>query len=87
MLTTASRTWQHEHGAMFGGYLAMIMPVECRERAAECRQMSEHAPSLRVRDILLDMARTWERLAIETEHSAPRSPKQVLRAQFQRGLE
>jgi hypothetical protein len=48
------------------------------------RQMSEPAPSLRVRDILIDIARTWERLALETDHSAPTSPKIVLRHQFRR---
>ena len=60
----------------------MISAVECREHAVECRQMSERAPSLRVRDILIDMARTWERLALETDHSAPTSPKIVLRHRF-----
>jgi hypothetical protein len=29
--------------------------------------MAERAPNLRVRDILLDMARTWTRLALEAE--------------------
>ena len=47
----------------------MISAVECRQHAVECRQMSERAPSLRVRDILIDMARTWERLALETDHA------------------
>jgi hypothetical protein len=65
----------------------MITPVECRERAAECRQITERALSLRVRDILIDIARTWERLAIEAEHSSPPSPKQVLRPQLLRGIE
>jgi hypothetical protein len=68
------------------GYGQMISAVECREHAVECRQMSEHAPSLRVRDILIDMARSWERLALETEHSAPTSPKLLLRHQFRREL-
>jgi hypothetical protein len=67
-----------------GGRGQMISAVECREHAVECRQMSERAPSLRVRDILIDMARTWERLALETDHSAPTSPKTVLRHQFRR---
>ena len=62
----------------------MISAVECSEHAAECRQMSERAPSLRVRDILIDMARTWERLALETDHRPPTSPKLVLRHQFRR---
>jgi len=45
----------------------MITPVECRQRAVECRQMAERAPSLRVRSILTDMAWTWTRLALEAE--------------------
>ena len=64
----------------------MISAVECREHAVECRQMSERAPSPRVRDILIDMARSWERLALETEHSAPTSAKLVLRHQFRKEL-
>jgi hypothetical protein len=48
--------------------------------------MSERAPSPRVRDILIDMARGWERLALETEHNAPTSAKFVLRHQFRREL-
>jgi hypothetical protein len=44
-------------------------PVECKEHAAECRQMAECAPNSRVRAILTDMARTWDRLAIEAEHT------------------
>jgi hypothetical protein len=67
---------------VLGGNGQMISALECRERAVECRQMSERAPSLRVRDILIDMARSWERLALETEHSAPTSAKLVLRHQF-----
>jgi hypothetical protein len=45
----------------------MITPVECRERSAECRAMAENAPNARVRAILIDMARTWARLALEAE--------------------
>jgi hypothetical protein len=45
----------------------MLTAAECRARSAECRQMAEHAPNLRVQDILLDMARTWTRLAFEAE--------------------
>jgi len=45
----------------------MITPVECRQRAVECRQMAERAPNLRVRSILTDMAWTWTRLALEAE--------------------
>ena len=47
--------------------VAMLSPEKCRDRAAECLQWAESASSLRVRDILLDVARTWTRLAIEAE--------------------
>ena len=70
-------------GCKVRGNGQMISAVECREHAVECRQMSERAPSPRVRDILIDMARSWERLALETEHSAPTSAKLVLRHQFE----
>jgi hypothetical protein len=42
-------------------------PIECKEYAAECRQMAERAPNSRVQAILIDMARTWDRLTIEAE--------------------
>ena len=48
---------------------AMITSRECRERAAECRQMAERAPNATVQAILIDMVRTWERLAIQAAHS------------------
>lgn len=48
--------------------LDMLTPERCRDRAAECRQMAERAPDMRVQYILLDMARTWTRLALEAEH-------------------
>ena len=47
--------------------VAMLSPEKCRDRAAECLQWAESAPSSRVRDILLGVARTWTRLAIEAE--------------------
>jgi hypothetical protein len=31
--------------------------------------MAQHAPNIRVEAILIDMARSWERLAIEVEQS------------------
>jgi hypothetical protein len=46
----------------------MISSGECRERAVECRQMAERAPNAASRAILMDMARTWERLAIQAAH-------------------
>jgi len=59
----------------------MISASECRERAAECRQMADREDTFRVQSILIDMARTWDRLALEAEQSAPRvTPKQVLRS-------
>jgi hypothetical protein len=61
----------------------MISAAECRERAAECRQMADREQSSRVQSILIDMARTWERLALEAEHSSPGiDPKKVLRPTF-----
>jgi hypothetical protein len=42
----------------------MITSMECRERAADCRQMAERAPNVNVQAALIDMANTWERLAI-----------------------
>jgi hypothetical protein len=49
------------------GRAMVITPVKCRERAAECRQMADRERNLRVQSILIDMARTWERLALEAE--------------------
>jgi hypothetical protein len=46
-----------------------MSPVECKVQAAQCRQMAECEPNLRVQSILMDIARTWDRLAIETELS------------------
>jgi hypothetical protein len=43
----------------------MITSSECRERAAECREMAEREPNAHVRAVLNDMARTWERLALQ----------------------
>src|SRR5262245_7996574 len=58
----------------------MIGAMECRELAAECRQMADRAQTFRVRSILIDIARTWDRLALEIEHSvATITPKEVLR--------
>jgi hypothetical protein len=31
--------------------------------------MADRAPNLRVQSILIDMARMWDRMAIEAEHS------------------
>lgn len=53
----------------------MITPLECRQRAAECMQMADRAPNLRIRSILTDMAWTWTRLALETEQSNPKGER------------
>jgi hypothetical protein len=45
----------------------MITSRECRERAAECRKMAEREPNAHVKAVLNDMARSWERLAIQAE--------------------
>jgi hypothetical protein len=52
-----------------GGETFMITPNECKDRADGCRQMAERAPNIRMRAILIDMARTWMRLALEAEQS------------------
>ena len=39
--------------------------MECRERAVECRQMAKRAPNVNVQAALIDMAQTWERLALQ----------------------
>jgi hypothetical protein len=56
----------------FGGYV--MSPVECKVQAAQCRRMAECEPTLRVQAILMDMARTWDRLAIEAEISQNSGP-------------
>jgi hypothetical protein len=48
-----------------GGECVIMSPIECREQAAQCRRMAEGEPNLRVQAILTDMAKTWDRLAIE----------------------
>jgi hypothetical protein len=48
----------------------MITAVECRQHAFECQQMAERAANLRMQSILIDMARTWRRLALEVEQQS-----------------
>jgi hypothetical protein len=45
----------------------MVTPAECKERAAESRQMAEREQDFRRQNILLDIARAWTRLALEAE--------------------
>jgi hypothetical protein len=56
---------------------AVLTPAMFRNRAYDCEWLAERAPNQRVRDILLDMARTWTRLALEAEvwrrDNSPRS--------------
>ena len=40
--------------------------MECRERAVECRQMAKRAPNVNMQATLIDMAQTWERLALQS---------------------
>ena len=51
------------------GHAPMFTPLECRLRAAECQRMVAKAPNPRISVVLADMARTWTRLALETEQS------------------
>jgi hypothetical protein len=48
--------------------------VKCKEYAAECRGMARREPNSRVQAILIDMARTWDRLAIEAELAQKGAP-------------
>jgi hypothetical protein len=48
----------------------MITPVECRQHSIESERMAERAANLRMRSILIDMARTWQRLALEVEQQS-----------------
>jgi hypothetical protein len=57
----------------------VLTAEECRRHSAECRLLAEQTSNARVKTILLDMARTWTRLALEAEQwSQERSPKQRL---------
>lgn len=55
----------------------MLTPGMFRNRSYDCQKLAERAPNARVRDILLDIARTWTRLALEAEEwrheNSPRS--------------
>jgi hypothetical protein len=43
----------------------MITFAECKQHAVECRQMAARASNPTVQAILIDMARTWDRLALQ----------------------
>ena len=42
-------------------------PKECREHAFHCEQLAETVATLTGRQIFLDLARSWRRLAAELE--------------------
>ena len=41
----------------------MVNAEECRRNAAECRELARTAPTSKQRNIVFDMARTWETMA------------------------
>jgi hypothetical protein len=45
----------------------MLAPLGCRARADECRRMAVTAQNISMQSVLIDMSRTWGRLAIEVE--------------------
>jgi hypothetical protein len=45
----------------------VLTAEECRHHSAECLRFAEQTSNARVKAILLDMARTWTRLALEAE--------------------
>jgi len=47
--------------------------LDCKLRAAECEKLAEGAPNPRVQATLMDMARTWTRLALEAEETLKQS--------------
>jgi hypothetical protein len=64
----------------------MITTVECRRHAVECQRMAERAANLRMRSILIDMARTWQRLALEVEQQSSYKNERLLPSESQRML-
>jgi hypothetical protein len=65
----------------------MITSRECRERAAECREMAERAPNAHLRAVLNDMARSWERLAIQAAQFTDQAQLGFFFATVSHGLE
>jgi hypothetical protein len=51
----------------------VLKPLECRLRAIECQKLAEGQASPQVQAILLDMAHTWTRLALEAEQTLKQS--------------
>jgi hypothetical protein len=61
----------------------MITTVECRQRAGECQRLAERAANFRMRSILIDMARTWQRLALEVEQQSSYQNEPLLPSESQ----
>jgi hypothetical protein len=59
----------------------MITSVECRQHAIECERTAERAANLRIQSILIDMARTWRRLALEVEQQSSYKNESLLPVQ------
>ncbi len=45
----------------------MLAPAQCRKNASECARLARDAHTGTQRDILFDMARTWETMAKQAE--------------------
>ncbi len=45
----------------------MLTPAQCRKNASECARLARDAHTGTQRDILFDMARTWETMAKQAE--------------------
>jgi hypothetical protein len=44
-----------------------LNPDQCREKAAECRQLAKEAPDKSHKIMLESIAETWERIAADTK--------------------
>jgi hypothetical protein len=58
---------------------------ECRKRALRCAQLAQHAESGRVRELLLDLTRTWLKMACELERTEALLDDEFLELGFSRG--
>ena len=56
-----------------------VSPELCKAYALQCRRMAMHAPSPRQREVLLELAQEWERMAAQiagaNEKEAADAPK------------
>ena len=67
-----------------GGIAEVKKASEYRQHAAECRVLARKAISPEERDQLLNMAATWEQLAIEREALITRNPALALEVETHR---